>query len=127
MIISSRVLDIGCGWGTLVAFAAKNFGCDVTGVTIAKEQAQFGNERIKNNGYSFLLRCFDSNLENADLPRRSSLPEDKARVLTVDFRDLPAEPAGRFNKIVSLEMAEVFALLQILCLQLWLIIMGFCL
>jgi hypothetical protein len=26
-----RLLDIGCGWGTLVAFAGKNYGCDVTG------------------------------------------------------------------------------------------------
>jgi 2-polyprenyl-3-methyl-5-hydroxy-6-metoxy-1,4-benzoquinol methylase len=49
-----RVLDIGCGWGTLVAYAAKNFGCDVTGVTLAKEQAKFGTERIANNGVSLL-------------------------------------------------------------------------
>ena len=28
-----RMLDIGCGWGTLAAFAAKNYGADVTGGT----------------------------------------------------------------------------------------------
>jgi tRNA/tmRNA/rRNA uracil-C5-methylase (TrmA/RlmC/RlmD family) len=28
---SDRLLDIGCGWGTLAAYAGKNYGCDVTG------------------------------------------------------------------------------------------------
>lgn len=46
------LLDIGCGWGTLVAYAAKNFGCDATGVTLAKNQTQFGTERIAKNGVS---------------------------------------------------------------------------
>ena len=45
-----RLLDIGCGWGTLVAYAAKNFGCDATGVTLAKKQTLFGTERIAKNG-----------------------------------------------------------------------------
>lgn len=49
---SIRLLDIGCGWGTLVAYAAKNFGCDATGVTLAKNQTQFGTERIAKNGAS---------------------------------------------------------------------------
>ena len=47
-----RLLDIGCGWGTLVAYAAKNFGCDTTGVTLAKNQTKFGTERIAKNGAS---------------------------------------------------------------------------
>lgn len=45
-----RLLDIGCGWGTLTTYAAKNFGCDVTGVTLAREQTKFGTERIQQNG-----------------------------------------------------------------------------
>ena len=28
---NDTLLDIGCGWGTLSAFAAANYGCDVTG------------------------------------------------------------------------------------------------
>ncbi|CEH16507.1 sphingolipid c9-methyltransferase [Ceraceosorus bombacis] len=80
---SDKVLDIGCGWGTLTAFAAKNFGCDVTGVTLAKNQTKFGNERIAKAGLS----------------------SDKARVLCMDYRDIPVEK-GYYNKIVSLEMAE---------------------
>ena len=41
------ILDIGCGWGTLTRHAAKNFGVDATGVTIAEKQTEFGNERIR--------------------------------------------------------------------------------
>ncbi|KAE9393613.1 cyclopropane fatty acid synthase domain-containing protein [Gymnopus androsaceus JB14] len=80
-----RLLDIGCGWGTLTAYAAKNFGCDATGVTLAKNQTEFGNNRIKENGIS----------------------PDKARILCCDFREIAAkEGSGRYTKIVSLEMAE---------------------
>lgn len=77
------LLDIGCGWGTLVAFAAKNYGVNATGVTLAKEQAAFGNQRIKDNG----------------------LTEDQARIICCDYRDIPRDK--KFTKIVSLEMAEV--------------------
>jgi cyclopropane fatty-acyl-phospholipid synthase-like methyltransferase len=79
-----RLLDIGCGWGTLIAFANKNYGCDATGVTLAEKQAAFGNQRIQDNG------CDTS----------------RARILCKDYRDIPGGP-GTFTKIVSLEMAEV--------------------
>ena len=79
-----RLLDIGCGWGTLSAFAAKNYGCDVTGITLGKNQTAFGNQRIKDNGVG----------------------HDKARILCMDYREIPGGP-GHYTKIVSLEMAEV--------------------
>jgi len=40
-----RVLDIGCGWGSLAAFAAARYGAHVTGVTISKDQAALAGER----------------------------------------------------------------------------------
>jgi len=80
---TDRLLDIGCGWGTLAAFAAKNYGCDVTGVTLARKQAKFGNERIAANG----------------------VEKDRARILCCDYRDIPVAK-GHYTKIVSLEMAE---------------------
>ena len=79
-----RLLDIGCGWGTLAAFAHKNYGCEVTGVTLGRNQAKFGNDRIQGNGGD----------------------PNKARILCMDFRDIPGQK-GSFTKIVSLEMAEV--------------------
>jgi len=80
---SDTLLDIGCGWGTLVTYASKNFGCDATGVTLSKNQAEFGTKRIMDNG----------------------VKAEKARILRKDFRDL--DKNRRFSKIVSLEMAEV--------------------
>jgi cyclopropane fatty-acyl-phospholipid synthase-like methyltransferase len=46
----NSLLDVGCGWGTLVAYAAKNYDCDATGVTLAVNQAKFGTDRIAKNG-----------------------------------------------------------------------------
>ena len=36
-----RLLDIGCGWGGLARYAARQYGCQVVGVTISKEQFQY--------------------------------------------------------------------------------------
>lgn len=35
-----RLLDIGCGWGGLAAYAARHYGVSVLGVTVSKEQQQ---------------------------------------------------------------------------------------
>jgi len=75
-----RLLDIGCGWGTLARHAAKHYGVDATGVTIGENQTAFGNRRIKEWSV-----------------------DDKARILCLDYRDIPPQ---RFDKIVSLEMVE---------------------
>jgi cyclopropane fatty-acyl-phospholipid synthase-like methyltransferase len=75
-----RMLDIGCGWGTLVAHAARDYGVDATGVTIAERQTEFANERIKKWGL-----------------------EERARVLCSDYREIARQ---RFDKISSLEMVE---------------------
>ncbi|KAK8861650.1 hypothetical protein IAR55_002473 [Kwoniella newhampshirensis] len=78
-----KMLDIGCGWGTLAAFAGKNYGADVTGVTLGKNQTVFGNRRLRENG----------------------VPEEQGRILCMDYRDIP-HSKGYFNKISCLEMAE---------------------
>ncbi|KAH9914180.1 sphingolipid C9-methyltransferase [Epithele typhae] len=78
-----RLLDVGCGWGTLCAFAHKNYGCEVTGITLGKNQTKFGNARIAANGGD----------------------PSRARVLCLDYRDIPGGRAA-YSKIVSLEMAE---------------------
>ena len=75
-----RLLDIGCGWGTLVRYAAQHYGVDATGVTISKNQAEYGNQKIKEAGL-----------------------QDRARILCLDYRDIPRE---KWNKISSLEMVE---------------------
>ncbi|MEZ4226771.1 MAG: cyclopropane-fatty-acyl-phospholipid synthase family protein [Polyangiaceae bacterium] len=75
-----KLLDIGCGWGTLTRHAARYYGVDATGVTISENQTAFGNRRIKDWGL-----------------------QDHARILCKDYRDIPKQ---KFDKIVSLEMVE---------------------
>lgn len=42
-----KVLDIGCGWGGFAKFAAERYGCEVTGITLSREQAAFARDFTK--------------------------------------------------------------------------------
>lgn len=57
-----RVLDIGCGWGGMALFLAKNFDVDVVGLTLSKEQFAVAEERAKkaqlSNRVKFYLRDY---------------------------------------------------------------------
>jgi cyclopropane-fatty-acyl-phospholipid synthase len=57
----ARLLDVGCGWGALSVHAAKEYGAQVTGVTISKEQLAFGKTRVADEGLEHLvdLRLLD--------------------------------------------------------------------
>jgi sphingolipid C9-methyltransferase len=76
-----RLLDIGCGWGTLARYAAQHYGVDATGVTISQRQAEYGNAQIAKAGLS-----------------------DRARIQCKDYRDISLDQ--RYDKVVSLEMVE---------------------
>jgi len=39
-----RVLDIGCGWGSFMIYAAEHYGVECVGLTISREQAALGRE-----------------------------------------------------------------------------------
>ncbi|MGQ0841705.1 class I SAM-dependent methyltransferase [Actinokineospora sp.] len=75
-----RMLDVGCGWGSLSIHAAKHYGVHVTGITLSKEQRQF-----------ILAR-----LDEYDLT-------DRVDVRLQDYRELADEP---FDAIGTLEMGE---------------------
>ncbi|QDG79411.1 class I SAM-dependent methyltransferase [Labrenzia sp. PHM005] len=74
-----RMLDIGCGWGALICYAAENYGVTAVGVTLSEEQAVLARERIKAKGL-----------------------EDKVSVELKDFRAME----GEFDKISSIGMFE---------------------
>ncbi|HUG78154.1 MAG TPA: class I SAM-dependent methyltransferase [Burkholderiales bacterium] len=76
-----RFLDIGCGWGALVRWAAKHYGVDATGITLSRNQHELANERIRAAGL-----------------------ESRCRVLLQDYRDVPGE--GAYDKIASVGMFE---------------------
>lgn len=51
-----RVLDIGSGWGGLGLYLAKATNCDVTGVTLSREQLKISNERAAREGLARTVR-----------------------------------------------------------------------
>ncbi|MDR0477159.1 MAG: cyclopropane fatty acyl phospholipid synthase [Desulfobulbaceae bacterium] len=43
-----KLLDIGCGWGSFMAYATRHYGVEATGVTVSKEQRQYALDRYKD-------------------------------------------------------------------------------
>ncbi len=76
---SDHVLEIGSGWGGNAIYMAKNYGCNVTSLTISAEQLKLARERVAAEGLS-----------------------DKISIQMLDYRNME----GQFDKIVSVEMLE---------------------
>jgi cyclopropane-fatty-acyl-phospholipid synthase len=45
-----RLLDVGCGWGSLAMHAARVHGADVVGITLSQEQAVLARKRVAEAG-----------------------------------------------------------------------------
>jgi cyclopropane-fatty-acyl-phospholipid synthase len=73
-----RLLDIGCGWGSLSLFAAAEYGVRVTAVTLAAEQHAFVSRRVAATGLAVDVRL-------------------------CDYREITE---GRFDAVSSIEMGE---------------------
>ena len=76
----SRLLDVGCGWGSLPVHAARSYGAEVTGVTLAREQAKFVRNRVASLGLA-----------------------GRIGVRNQDYRDIGA---GQYDAVASIEMGE---------------------
>ena len=50
-----RLLDVGCGWGSLVLHAAEHYGVRATGITLSVEQAAYGRKRVADAGLADLI------------------------------------------------------------------------
>jgi cyclopropane-fatty-acyl-phospholipid synthase len=50
-----RMLDVGCGWGSLSIHAARRHGVHVTGITLSREQLDFGRKRAADLGVGDLV------------------------------------------------------------------------
>lgn len=66
-----RVLDIGCGWGSMTLFLAGELGCDVVGVTPAPQQAEFIMARAEAAGVPDRVRIEVAEFQQLDLAYRS--------------------------------------------------------
>jgi cyclopropane-fatty-acyl-phospholipid synthase len=62
-----RVLEIGCGWGALAELATREFGAQVTGVTLSAEQLAWARQRLAGAGLEADLR-FQDYRDIADAP-----------------------------------------------------------
>ena len=76
-----RLLDIGCGWGGLIRYAAEQYGVTAVGITLSRAQADLARQRLATAGLT--SRC---------------------SVEICDYRDLPQ--SARFDKIASIGMFE---------------------
>ncbi len=75
-----RLLDVGCGWGSMAMHAAHHHGAQVVGITISREQATLARQRVADAGLS-----------------------DSVEIRLQDYRDLGGE---RFDAISSIGMFE---------------------
>ena len=59
-----RLLDVGCGWGTMVMHAARHYGVKVLGVTLSRQQAEWGQKRIAELGLTDLAEIRHDDYRN---------------------------------------------------------------
>ncbi|NTU99353.1 cyclopropane fatty acyl phospholipid synthase, partial [Candidatus Falkowbacteria bacterium] len=53
-----KILDIGCGWGSFMKFAAERYGVSVVGVTVSQEQVELGKELCAGLPIEFILEDY---------------------------------------------------------------------
>ncbi|WP_055697977.1 SAM-dependent methyltransferase [Streptomyces silaceus] len=75
-----RLLDVGCGWGSMAIHAAREYGVGVVGVTLSREQAAYARKRIADEGLT-----------------------DRIEIRVQDYRDVRDGP---YDAISSIGMAE---------------------
>tara|TARA_A100000164_G_scaffold146034_1_gene129593 strand:- start:689 stop:1879 length:1191 start_codon:yes stop_codon:yes gene_type:complete len=76
---NQKVLDIGCGWGSLAIDIARSVNCEVTGITLSENQLNYCNKKAK-----------ELNLEN------------QLNFKLMDYRELDE----KFDRIISVGMFE---------------------
>jgi cyclopropane-fatty-acyl-phospholipid synthase len=77
----TRLLDVGCGWGSLTVHAARHYGARVVAVTLAQEQAAHVRRRVADLGLG-----------------------DRVEVRLQHYREI--DPAARFDAAATVEMGE---------------------
>ncbi len=93
----ARLLDVGCGWGSMALHAASRYGASVVGVTLSSAQADLARLRVKEAGL-----------------------EERIEIRVQDYRDLRGErfdaisSIGMFEHVGAEKMAEYFTTLHAL-------------
>ena len=76
-----RLLDIGCGWGGLIFWAAQHYGVEATGITLSRNQHHYVAAEIAARGL-----------------------QERVRVQLTDYLDLPEDV--HYDKVASVGMFE---------------------
>lgn len=90
-----RLLDVGCGWGTMAMHAARHHGSQVVGITISREQADHARQRVHDAGLA-----------------------DLVEIRLQDYRDVHGEhfdavsSIGMFEHVGKRRMGDYFATLR---------------
>jgi cyclopropane-fatty-acyl-phospholipid synthase len=93
----ARLLDVGCGWGSLALHAASKYGASVVGITLSREQASLARERVKEAGM-----------------------DGRVEIRLQDYRSLGGETfdaissVGMFEHVGTAQTARYFATLRAL-------------
>ncbi|MDB5720618.1 MAG: cyclopropane-fatty-acyl-phospholipid synthase, partial [Alphaproteobacteria bacterium] len=74
-----HLLEIGCGWGSLIEVAARDHQARVTGLTLSEEQKVYADQRLDKAGLA-----------------------ERCEIQLTDYRDVE----GQFDAIASVEMVE---------------------
>jgi cyclopropane-fatty-acyl-phospholipid synthase len=82
-----RLLDIGCGWGSLLLHAAQRFGVRGVGITLSEEQAALARERVRAAGLT-----------------------GRVEIRVADYRDVRDGP---YDKVASVGMVEHVGVAQL--------------
>src|SRR3954452_11662638 len=82
-----HLLDVGCGWGSFVIRAAREYGATAVGVTLSQEQATYARTAVERQGLA-----------------------DRVEIRVQDYRDVPDGP---YDAIASIGMAEHVGLSQL--------------
>ncbi|MGW0861032.1 class I SAM-dependent methyltransferase [Streptomyces sp. NPDC002611] len=80
LVPGARLLDVGCGWGSLTLYAAERHEARVTAVTLAREQAAYVREQVRERGL-----------------------QDRVEVVCQDYRDITG---GGYDAVATVEMGE---------------------
>lgn len=82
----SRILELGCGWGSLAIYLAQSFDCHVTAVTLAEEQYLYLRRQVEVLGLKDRIQCVHA-----------------------DYRSV----VGLYDRIVSIELVDTLAASQL--------------
>ncbi len=92
-----RLLDVGCGWGTMAIYAAEHYGVHAVGVTLSRQQAEYATDTVKRAGL-----------------------DDRVEIRVQDYRDVHDGPydavssIGMFEHVGLARLGEYFECLSAL-------------